>query len=203
MLSILLSFATSIESMKFDSYFKTYHILSIFGQSAFDINSDLFRSKIFINQFRGNETKYIQFEPQHPVFGMFLRIETPEPNIFSVIDNDNSTLFEIDYKEVDSHSLLIRGAKPGNSTLTGTISYDTPSLLTFTFANTDKSVLMRITPEKELTKLQLLTKLTPAICILFFYGFGRQYRRRFWSQFNRMNTATLQRHINQAGKAEK
>lgn len=200
---LLFSLVRCNEEFNLEKFHKTYHILSIEGNGLYDIEPHHFRPKVFFNQYRGNETRYIQFEPDHPTLGKFVGVSLPEANIFSVLTPHHAPDFDINYRIIDNDHLLIRGQKNGQFSITGILSSKEMSELTITHFNSDKVTLVRVTPEKELTKTQLLTKLMPGICILFFYGFGRRYRERFWKQFNKMNTVTLQRHINRATKEAK
>lgn len=77
--------------------------------------------------------------------------------------------------------------------------------LLMTISNFDDDGVFLISgkiPEK-LTTYDILMKLTPSFAIVFFFGFGKIYQKRFWKQFNQMNTMTLHKRINEALEKEK
>jgi hypothetical protein len=75
--------------------------------------------------------------------------------------------------------------------ISGLLSPSQESILTITATDSDEVVVIRGSPPQKITNSDLLRKLMPAIAIIFFYGFGKPFQKRFWKQYRQLNTRSL------------
>ena len=173
----------------------------------FGEKNDFTATKIRINGYRTNHSQYLEFEKYLPSFldEKFFNFQINEDGTINLYYDENWTEIPsyLTYTQFDTSNIFVQGNIMEKYIISGLISSQSYSELTVTIKDTDEVIITRIKPEKVLTKTDYLTKLTPSFAILFFMGFGRIYRKRFWKQYNKMNTATLQRHINEAEEKEK
>jgi hypothetical protein len=99
---------------------------------------------------------------------------------------------------VDTHTVFLRGRTLDDKyILSGTLSRRRQSILAIASTHSDDVILLRGTPPKVMAAKDIAARLAPGLGILFFMGFGRVFRSRFWKQFSHMNTRSLQNRINE------
>lgn len=122
-------------------------------------------------------------------------------NSVEVFAENLSLLAVMDFVAVDTDSLFVRGTtSDGKFAISGVMGLKAPSVITLTSTQDDEVFVIRGTLPAEVTMGQIIARLVPGMSILFFMGFGRIYRKRFWLQFSQMNTRTLQNRLNEAKK---
>lgn len=119
---------------------------------------------------------------------------------FVVSDSNHEPVIEGSVLLLLNGTLYFSGKFNNNLSITGLFDIQMPSEAIIRDTTNGKSSIIRVIPAKRITYTELVHRLTPAFAILFFYGFGRNFRKRFWRQFNQMNTLTLQNRMNEAKK---
>ena len=184
-----------------------YYLTFAYAEGEYGKSTNITNSKFRINGYRHNESHVIEFEKKTPFFitDNIINFEFEEDGMISFYSEENWTKYNSDiaYEVLSNQTIFIKGTFEEKYYVTGILATSGRHLseLTVTVKDTDTVYLVRVKPEKVLSPAEYFAKLSPAIAILFFMGFGRTYRKRFWRQFNQMNTVTLQRHIDEAGKA--
>lgn len=118
--------------------------------------------------------------------------------LVSVFNENSELVLPINYHFYDDNTISLHGVYQSQFNVVGILSLSNPSQITFSSRVSDEVYIVQLIAPVKLTFTDYFVKLSPAFAIVFFMGFGRYYRSRFWKQFNQMNTRTLQRAINEA-----
>ena len=169
-------------------------------------------------EFSDKETQF-QFSPTIKTFIMksngSVKIETTASRYISKLYHANISNNKIEFfdsnldKLADIHVTRQNDTfayLKGNSSHFNIFGFVSPlerSMMSIVSTNSDEVYLFRGKPPHVITPSELIQRILPSVAILFFMGFGRVYRVRFWKQYNQMNTRTLQNKINQASKEQK
>ena len=182
-----------------------YYITVGYAEGEYGSLANITNSKVRVNGYRHNESHVLEFEKKKPFFvtANSINFEFQDDGLINLYSAFYWNKYESDlvYEKLSNQTIFVKGTFEKNYFVSGIISTNGKHLseLTITVKDTDTVILIRAKPEKVLSPAEYFAKLSPAIAILFFMGFGRTYRKRFWKQFNQMNTVTLQRHIDEAG----
>lgn len=118
-----------------------------------------------------------------------------------MFDKNLTLVATLEATRADNYSVYLIGSNPTHThTITGLVSPTKLSIITIASMIDDSSVVIRLSPPKKVTTASIISRIAPSIGIVFFLGFGRTYRNRFWRQFRTMNTGTLQNRMNEANK---
>lgn len=135
-----------------------------------------------------------------------------DPTYWFNITDDNVEMFDANLSLIavmkasnaDNSSLALRGSTiDGKYTIAGIANPRRQSIITLTTLEDDTVYVIRATAPAHMTTGQVITKIIPSFCIIFFMGFGRTYRNRFWRQYRHMNTRTLQNRIHEVQQRNK
>lgn len=125
-------------------------------------------------------------------------------NKIELFAQDLSLIATMNAYKLDNQTVTIRGSSlDGVYTIFGYMSPFQKSLITVTSTNSDDVYTFRGIPPHIITASEIFVRILPSIAIVFFMGFGRIYRARFWRQYSQMNTRTLQNRINKASSQNK
>jgi hypothetical protein len=119
-------------------------------------------------------------------------------NQIEVFDEALDLVTVLDSTSIDASTVFIRGRTlDGEYIVSGTLDRHRQSILTISATQSDDVMMIRGSPPKAMEAKDVAARLAPAIGIIFFMGFGRMFRARFWNQFSHMNTRSLQNRINE------
>ena len=99
---------------------------------------------------------------------------------------------------LDNNTIYISGSTTDNSRYISGFVSTSNLAITIASMETDEIILVSSIPPEPITYWDIMGRLLPGICVLFFFGFGNIYKQRFWSQYSQMNTYTLKKRINEA-----
>lgn len=122
-------------------------------------------------------------------------------NVIDVFDVSMQPKATVKMLPIDEENIALRGYSNDNEyDIYGYISSNKKKTSQIFIASLDRSdvYVMNNIMQKNITLFEILERLTPGLCVLFFMGFGKLYQKHFWNQFSQMNTRTLQNRINEA-----
>ena len=130
------------------------------------------------------------------------------PTFYFNIDDESIEMFDEALEHIATLSLhylgnltaYFKGATVnGEKLISGHVSKNSQNMIiAISSTRSDEVTMITGTTPNTLTPTRLFVKLIPALLIIFFFGFGKAYRKRFWKQFNQMNTNTLKMRISEA-----
>jgi hypothetical protein len=113
-----------------------------------------------------------------------------------VFDASLSIIARLKFGAVNTSTAFLRGiSADGRFDFAGLVREDATSVLTATATESDEVFVIRATPPAQVGAGEIIARLLPAIAVVFFAGFGRTYRKRFWRQYRTMNTRSLQNRM--------
>jgi hypothetical protein len=109
-----------------------------------------------------------------------------------VFDGNLATIAQFKCFRADQTTVFARGMSADQIyAISGLLSASQESIVTITATDSDEVFVIRGSPPPKITNSDLLRKLMPAIAIIFFYGFGKPFQKRFWKQYRQLNTRSL------------
>jgi hypothetical protein len=130
-----------------------------------------------------------------PIGHRLLHFNISEDEI-EVFDVNLSTVARLKCFPGDQATVFVRGLSADQTwAITGFLGPKEQSIVTITSTESDEVIVIRGNPPPTVTTGDLIRRLLPAIAIVFFFGFGKIYQKRFWRQYRQMNTRSLQNRI--------
>jgi hypothetical protein len=144
---------------------------------------------------RVNDSIRLQVKCAPPIRNHLLHVNITDDGA-EVFDASLSLIARLKFGAVNGSVVFLRGVSTdGQYAFAGLINEASTSVVTGTATGSDEVFVIRATPPAEIGVGEIIVRLFPAIAVVFFAGFGKTYRRRFWRQYRTMNTRSLQNRM--------